>query len=210
MSKKKSDGPKNPEDKKMTDFQKAWFESFVVHRDSTRAARDAGSKDPNKVGHKTRWLPHVAKAISEFEAAAMKRAETEHDKIINELKKLAFDDFTEAHIGDIMEWDDHGVRMKKSVKLTPKAMKAIKKIKPVVNMHGDFYGCEIELKDAKVKIAALAKLGDRFGTWKLHEKENPNGGTNPDGPTPAKESRDALLARVSGLVSKHKRSGDQG
>jgi hypothetical protein len=157
--------------KKLTAKQRAFLDSYLLTRNITRAAREAGYKNPNAAGYEVLNHPLVQEEVKRHEQELRDRFKHLEEKIIRELEGVAFDHEITVTIGDFLNWDADRVWLIPKEKLTTEQLKHIKSIKQ------DKFGIHLELRQTE-KTSALKTLGHFLG---LPKKEVSNDGDRPDG-----------------------------
>lgn len=90
-------------------------------------------------------------SVREIRAALASREEERREAVVNELEALGSSEIT-----DVLSWDELGrVQVLASDKLSPRARRAIKKVKITPNEHGNTI--EVEMHDKLSALRLLAK-----------------------------------------------------
>ena len=90
-------------------------------------------------------------SVREIRAALASRDEERREAVVNELEALGSSEIT-----DVLSWDELGrVQVLASDKLSPRARRAIKKVKITPNEHGNTI--EVEMHDKLSALRLLAK-----------------------------------------------------
>jgi phage terminase small subunit len=142
------------------------------------------------MAYKLLQKPAIKAQIQQFEEQAHRKFEITHDRLTNELAKIAFGD-----IRDVMIESGTGLEMKPWVDIDTNDSATIKAVRESHTEHGT--SRSIERYD---KIKAIDLLGRNKGLW--------NG--NNDGDGADKNPRAALAERVSAALRKRAGSGGEG
>lgn len=137
----------------MTEKQKRFVEEYLIDLNATQAAIRAGYsvKNADKIGSELLGKTGVQKAVSEAIAERSRRTGVNQDRVIRELARIAFSNFS-----DIVDPDT--ARIRKDA--TEDDLACIQSIKIKPNEFGTER--EVRLFD---KRAALVDLGKHLGMW---------------------------------------------
>ncbi len=136
-----------------------FVEGIVIHNKSgTQAAIDAGFTKKSAAAQSTRMLGHpgdypdLHAYKDALEASMAEKAQATAEDVARELSILAF-----SNIGDFMEWDNDGIRLKASAEIDQDKLRAIAEIREGPNGR-----VTIKLVD---KGANLERLGKYLGMF---------------------------------------------
>ena len=137
----------------MTEKQKRFVEEYLIDLNATQAAIRAGYsvKNADKIGSELLGKTGVQKAVSEAIAERSRRTGVNQDRVVRELARIAFSNFS-----DIVDPDT--ARIKEDA--TEDDLACIQSIKIKPNEFGTER--EVRLFD---KRAALVDLGKHLGMW---------------------------------------------
>ena len=137
----------------MTEKQKRFVEEYLIDLNATQAAIRAGYsvKNADKIGSELLGKTGVQKAVSEAIAERSRRTGVNQDRVVRELARIAFSNFS-----DIVDPDT--ARIKENA--TEDDLACIQSIKIKPNEFGTER--EVRLFD---KRAALVDLGKHLGMW---------------------------------------------
>ncbi len=137
----------------MTEKQKRFVEEYLIDLNATQAAIRAGYsvKNADKIGSELLGKTGVQKAVSEAIAERSRRTGVNQDRVVRELARIAFSNFS-----DIVDPDTARIRED----ATEDDLACIQSIKIKPNEFGTER--EVRLFD---KRAALVDLGKHLGMW---------------------------------------------
>lgn len=137
----------------MTEKQKRFVEEYLIDLNATQAAIRAGYsvKNADKIGSELLGKTRVQQAVSEAIAERSRRTGVNQDRVVRELARIAFFNFS-----DIVDPDT--ARIRKDA--TEDDLACIQSIKIKPNEFGTER--EVRLFD---KRAALVDLGKHLGMW---------------------------------------------
>jgi phage terminase small subunit len=72
----------------MTPKEQRFVQEFVIEPNATRAAREAGYKSPDKLGHQVMQRPRIRAAIAQAMEARSKRLEINSDLVLRRLNEI--------------------------------------------------------------------------------------------------------------------------
>lgn len=158
----------------MTEKQKRFVEEYLIDLNATQAAIRAGYsvKNADKIGSELLGKTGVQKAVSEAIAERSRRTGVNQDRVIRELARIAFSNFS-----DIVDPDTARIR----TDATEDDLACIQSIKIKPNEFGTER--EVRLFD---KRAALVDLGKHLGMW----NKDAAGDTGEDGVTIVNDAPD--------------------
>lgn len=187
--------------------QKQFLREYLLTRNASKAySKVYKSKNPNVDSTNLMKHPLIQEAIEKHDKKLQEKFEVTEEQIINELKKVAFDECMPVTIGDILNWDeeDHVTLIaKENMKKLP--MKYIKSIKQVIGKDGQL-GVAVEMRNFD-KVKALTELRRHIGAWRPKDVGKSNAGDGEDSPQPGayQEPGESVIDRVSRLVQEYKR-----
>jgi phage terminase small subunit len=135
----------------LTPKQQLFCLEYIVDLNATQAAIRAGYR-PHRAhvtGSKLASISLVRAEINRLMAERRERTEVNADQVIRELSRIAF-----ADIGDICQWGEEGVILKKSETLPPLVRGAVAEVS-----QGQF-GVKVKMHS---KTDALSKLAQHLG-----------------------------------------------
>lgn len=147
----------------LTDRQQRFAAEYLVDLNATQAAIRAGYSERTAESQGSRLLRNVKvlQAIAQGKAARSKRVEIDQDRVLRQAAAIAF-----GRITDIAEWDEHGVRLRRSSLLTDDELAPIAAVEQLAGMdRGE--GEEVSRPRIKVKcvdrVRALELLMRHLG-----------------------------------------------
>ena len=154
---------------RLTEKQARFVEEYLVDLNATAAAIRAGYGNRGDYGRQVFRKAPVQAALQEAFATRSQRTEIKQDRVLNEYAMLGFSD-----IGDVLDFTNGTLRLKKPAEIPVAARRAIQsiKIKRTVKGTGE-QACEIQLIELKFwsKTDALAKLAQHLGMFdERHEQ----------------------------------------
>jgi phage terminase small subunit len=141
----------------LTPKQQRFIQEYLIDLNATQAAIRAGysAKNADKIGSqqlgKTRVRFFIDKALN----ARLKRTEITADMVIAELARVGF-----SNMGNYAQWNEHGVTLHDSDKLTVDAARCVSEVSQTVTAEGGTV--KFKLHD---KVAALENLGRHLGMF---------------------------------------------
>lgn len=143
--------------KKLTPKQKAFIQEYLVDLNATKAALRAGysKKSAGQIGSANLAKPYIKKALEKAMKKRSDRTKRTQDQVVEELAKIAFGD-----ISQIVEWDDEGLKVIPSSKLSQDKKASIAEISERVTQAGG----TIKIKQFD-KLRALEMLGRHLGAF---------------------------------------------
>ena len=118
---------------KLTDKQRAFVAEYLVDLNGTQAAIRAGYSERTANEQAARLLTNVsvAAAVAEAQAKRAERTELTQDRVLEELKRIAFGDLRDAVV-----WGPSGIELVDSAALTDAQAAAISEIGETVTKEG--------------------------------------------------------------------------
>ena len=107
---------------KLTDKQRTFVAEYLVDLNATRAAIRAGysARNADKIGPELLGKTRVAAVIAEEQTKRAERTELTQDRVLEELKRIAFGDLRDAVV-----WGPSGIELVDSAALTDAQAAAI-------------------------------------------------------------------------------------
>lgn len=117
--------PQKKEARGLTALQAAFVNHYVVEKNATEAAKKAGysEKTASQLGYQLLQIPSVRAAISEVFSRQNERLELRADRVLLELKRLAF-----GRLKDVAEYSDNTIELLSSQNLDDDAAALMKSI----------------------------------------------------------------------------------
>jgi phage terminase small subunit len=180
-------------DRPLTPKQQRFVEEYLVDMNATQAYRRAGYKASSDnvaaVNAHTLLKNHkVAAALAAARAKLSSRTEVTQDRVLNELRRLAF-----ADIRKLFTWDEHKAAFVPSRDLTDDEAAAVSEINSETIISRDAEGkprAKIKLKlKTYDKLGALEKLAKHLGMFVDRVEHTGKNG----GPIETREMTDAEL-----------------
>lgn len=175
---------------RLTKRQRAFVDEFLIDLNATQAALRAGysPSSARAIASENLSKPNIRDAV---DAALWERFGVSRASVVEHLARIAF-----ANIGDYLEWDSEGVRLKPSADLGKEMRTAIAEI----SIAGSGKGRTVRLKLAD-KLAALEKLGRALGLFDRRPRAENHGNSQKDFEPSNEERATALAMLLSGLSS---------
>jgi len=132
---------KKAEFKSLTAKQKAWLRSYLIHRNATLAASEAGYAKPQKAGGDCKKHATIKAIIASFDKSQATFSGIKRDEVLARLKENSFRDLT-----DLVDENGYGIS---DLNELPKRCHAYVdgiKFKQLTDQEGEVYGQEIEFK----------------------------------------------------------------
>ncbi len=151
----------------MTDLQWRFLNEFVIDFNASAAAKRAGiQKNPGKRGWDLAKSVNVRRALKELLEERNELWENSHSRVVQEALNLAM-----SNVKDFVEWDDRGVTLIASSKLTRDETASIMSVEQIPTE----YGTKIKVK-REPKSKALELLMRNLGLLDLHPGDESNRG----------------------------------
>ena len=118
---------------KLTDKQRTFVAEYLVDLNATQAAIRAGysARNADKIGPELLGKTRVAAVIAEEQTKRAERTELTQDRVLEELKRIAFGDLRDAVV-----WGPSGIELVDSAALTDAQAAAISEIGETVTKEG--------------------------------------------------------------------------
>lgn len=143
----------------LTEKEKKFIEEYLMDFNGTRAVVASGYTENRKVAavqaHQLLRKPNIQRAIAAHFSRRKKKFEKEEDRILEELRAIAY-----AQITDTCKWTKRGIKLIPSRKLKKKHVKAIAEISEVST--DKTTTLRVRKHD---KLKAIELLGKHFGMW---------------------------------------------
>lgn len=154
---------------KLTLKQQLFVEEFIKELNATKAALAAGysPKTASHTGYENLKKPQLWAAIQQAFQDRIERTQSDADRVLEELKKLAYSEMVQ-----FAEWDDTGITLRSSGDLTPGQSACVAELGETVNQAGGSMKFKLHSK-----THALELLGKHYGLFPLRH-------TGPDGKEP--------------------------
>lgn len=145
------------EQKKITDQQNIFIDSYLVHFNACRAAKEAGFKHPLQYGYQLLRKPHIKEEIDSRTKVISDSNKHLKNRIIQELTSIAF-----SSICDVGEFGEvSGFTLYDSKDLSPSILRSISEVNTTSTEKGT--NTRVKLHS---KIQALEILGKHLGMFK--------------------------------------------
>ncbi len=146
-----------------TPKQRRFIEEYLVDLNATQAAIRAGYNQHSaySIGQENLKKPEIQAALEVAIQARSERTETNADRVVLELSRLAL-----IPITAVCSWDNTGkVELKPSDQISPHAAAAIKEIYAITHINADgSTTCRLHIK-MRDKLGALELLGKHLGMF---------------------------------------------
>ncbi len=141
----------NSVERRYVTFAKAYVTNGFVAKSAAIAA-GYSTRTAEVQGARLLRIAKVLEMISEFSGPVHDAYQVTYERVIEELANVAF-----ADIGSLVDWDEHGARLRASKDLDPRARRAVKKLESV----------ESEAPGARLGNASTTRSHQRV---ELHDK----------------------------------------
>lgn len=143
--------------KHLTARQRLFVERYIIHRNATKAAEEAGYADPNSFGPKLLSHPKVAAVLSRIEKRTTKRNGLEREAV---LRRLANN--LHRNLMDLVDEDGYVISDIRQIPKRAHAWIDGLKVKQLFSDDGEIVGQIIEFKlspNASVQDMAMKHIG---------------------------------------------------
>lgn len=142
--------------------QQLFVARYLIHRNATRAAIEAGysKKTARKIGSRLLTNVDVKAAIARGQEKAIQRCESEADEVLRELRRIG-----KARLKDVLKWGKQRWELIDSDELDDDTAAAIESITFVESSSDNGRRRSVRVK-MHSKPAALKLLGDHHGLFK--------------------------------------------
>ncbi len=141
---------------KFTTQQVAFVDSYMVHFNATRAAKEAGFSTPGKYGWQLLQLPHIIEEINARTQIFRKAKEALKERLIEELCCVAF-----SSLDDVGRFGPSGIDLKDHDEIPESTKRAIAEY--TVNETDKAVNAKVRFHN---KIQAIDLLGKHLGMFK--------------------------------------------
>ena len=119
--------------KPLTELRERFCREYLIDLNATKAAERAGYSDKGAAQMASFLLSiiKISARIQELQAARAERTGTTADRVIQEIKQVAF-----SEIGEYLSFDKDGVKLKNSDEIPIEARRAIKSVSEAKNKEG--------------------------------------------------------------------------
>lgn len=142
----------------LTPKQEAFVREYLIDLNATQAARRAGysERTARQAGAENLSKPVIQAAIQEGQRARKERTESDADRVVRELARLAYSDLRK-----LVDWGPDGVALKDSAEIPDDAAACVESVSQTTSLSGG--SIKIKLHS---KVSALGLLAKHLGLLK--------------------------------------------
>lgn len=189
-------------DDKLSLIQREFVRQYLIHRNATKAAREAGYSEKSAHVQGSRLLSNarVSAAIKKGEEKVIEKFDLKQEKILEQLHRMAFFDPM-----SVLEWKRGKLVFKEDLAgayLSAAGFTIYPEYQSQADQRNGILRAKLSVSImAADRKAALELLGKHIGLWK---------GDNGTGSGAGEEPRKDVLKRVHELFRKHRERGGSG